>query len=451
MTKHSIPLSLCLAAACLFTVPAADAAEAAGKSWSKPELVGSNDDGDALYPLVSFDAKGNAISVWEQTDGTRYNIWSSRFVPGTGWSKPELIEHNDGGDAMNHSLTMDSSGNAIVVWMHGSGQTFLKNLPWIDIWANRYTPGRGWEGAKMIDAPTAGLSRFPHVTIDRKGNAMAAWHRSDGGNYSILTSRLPAGGSWSAPELIEFDDTGNAFWPRVALDGEGNAIVTWNQSDGTRYNIWANRYTAARGWEKPQLIEDNNGGSAYYTRTAFDSKGNAISVWEQHDEKAPHIWANHYVAGKGWGKAERIDGPSSLNSVYPQIDIDANDNAIVVWDQNDESGTRAWANRYVAGHGWGKAEQISGGDPAPLLAVRIALQPNGDAFAVWQQKTGELYHVWANRYVAGRGWGNAERLEHNESGHAMGPAIAVDSNGRAIAMWQQRDGNLFRIWASRFE
>jgi len=174
-------------------------------------------------------------------------------------------------------------------------------------------------------------------------------------------------------------------------------------------------------------------------------------VWEQFDEKTSHIWSNRYVAGRGWGKAERIDRPDSMNSVYPQIDIDANDNAIVVWNQNDGPHASAWANRYVAGRGWGKAEQLSSEDTADLIAIRIALQPNGNAFAVWQQNNNERYSIWANRYVAGRGWGKAELLEHDATGHAIGPSIAVDGSGRAIAMWQQTDGKLFRIWASRFE
>ena len=452
MTQRNLFPSLCLVAASVFIAPAASAAEAVAQSWNKPILVGSNDSGDAYYPLVNFDDKGNAISVWEETDGKRFSIWSSRYVPGTGWSKPELIEQNDDGDAMNHYLALHSSGSAIVVWMQGSEKTFLKNAPRIDTWANRYTPGRGWETARLIDLPTAGLTRFPHVAIDRKGNAMAAWHRSDGGNFSIYTSRCTAGGDWTKPELIEFDDAGNAFWPRVALDGEGNAIVTWNQSDGNLYSIWANRYTPANGWEKPQLIENDNAGNAYYSRTVFDSKGNAISVWEQYDEKTSRIWSNRYVAGKGWGKAERIDRPDSINAVYPQIDIDANDNAIVVWNQNEGMHASAWANRYVAGRGWGKAEQISSADTADLIGTRIALQPNGNAFAVWQQNENERYSIWANRYIAGRGWGKAELLEHNDTGHAIGPSIAVDSNGRAIAMWQQQtDSKLFKIWASRFE
>ena len=47
--------------------------------------------------------------------------------------------------------------------------------------------------------------------------------------------------SWGSATLIE-TDTGDAQYPQVALDTVGNGLAVWQQSDGTRNNIWANRY-----------------------------------------------------------------------------------------------------------------------------------------------------------------------------------------------------------------
>jgi len=452
MTKHTLFPSLCLVAACTFIAPAASAAEPAVHSWSKPELVGSNDGGDALYPLAGFDDKGNAISIWTQFDGTRYNMWSSRFARGVGWSKPELIEHNDGSEASNHRLAVHSSGTAVAVWMQDSGKPVTKEGPQFETWANRYTPGRGWGNAQLIDVPTPGLTRFPHVALDRKGNAFAVWQRADGNRHDLWASRSTPDNNWSKPELVQSGDNIHAFWAWVSLDGEGNPMVTWHQPErsNTRYDSWANRYTPEKGWEKPQLIENNDAGSAFYPHTVIDGKGNAIAVWQQFDAKTSRIWSNRYSAGQGWGQAEPIDNPDAANSVFPYMEIDANGNATVVWSQGMSGHFSAWSNRYVAGRGWGQAEQISG-NAHDLNGVRIAVDANGNAFAVWQQDDRTNYSIWANRYIAGRGWGKAELLEHNDSGHAIGPSIASDGNGHAVAMWHQSDGKLFRIWASRFE
>lgn len=48
--------------------------------------------------------------------------------------------------------------------------------------------------------------------------------------------------AWGRAVLIETDNTRDAYYPQIACDGSGNAIAVWRQDDGTRYNIWANRF-----------------------------------------------------------------------------------------------------------------------------------------------------------------------------------------------------------------
>src|SRR3989344_2468605 len=68
--------------------------------------------------------------------------------------------------------------------------------------------------------------------------------------------------SWQTAQLIETDNAGNASSPQIAIDGNNNAIAVWNQYDGTRENIWSNRYTASTNtWGTAELIETDNGGN----------------------------------------------------------------------------------------------------------------------------------------------------------------------------------------------
>jgi len=46
----------------------------------------------------------------------------------------------------------------------------------------------------------------------------------------------------STAALIRNDRAGDAVSPQVAFDASGNALAVWYQHDGTRANIWANRY-----------------------------------------------------------------------------------------------------------------------------------------------------------------------------------------------------------------
>lgn len=60
-----------------------------------------------------------------------------------------------------------------------------------------------------------------------------------GGNGTATDSVAKA---WGTAQLLETDNAGGATIPQVAVDGSGNAVVVWEQSDGTRFNIVANHY-----------------------------------------------------------------------------------------------------------------------------------------------------------------------------------------------------------------
>ena len=46
--------------------------------------------------------------------------------------------------------------------------------------------------------------------------------------------------AWGTAQLIEMDDSGDAYSPQVEVDGSENAIAVWAQDDGTRESIWSN-------------------------------------------------------------------------------------------------------------------------------------------------------------------------------------------------------------------
>ena len=62
---------------------------------------------------------------------------------------------------------------------------------------------------------------------------------------NIMAARYSGG--WGAPVALEASAQ-DAAYPGIGMDGGGNAIVSWVQWDGSRYNVWANRYVAGPGW-----------------------------------------------------------------------------------------------------------------------------------------------------------------------------------------------------------
>ncbi|MBT4289573.1 MAG: hypothetical protein HOD92_19800, partial [Deltaproteobacteria bacterium] len=249
-------------------------------------------------------------------------------------------------------------------------------------------------------------------------------------------------------ELIETDNARSALDPQLAINASGNAMVVWFQSDGTRDNIWANRYVTGTGWGAAELIETDNAGSADYPQVAIDASGNALAVWAQHDGTKYNILTNRYVTGTGWGAAELI-GTDNVGGAYnPQLAIDPSGNAMAVWRQPDDFRNNIWANRYVAGTGWGAAELIET-DAGNANYPQVAIDPSGNAMAVWRQSDGTRLNILANRYLDGTGWGTAE-LIRTDAGSANYPQVSIDPSGKTMAVWYQFDGTRYNIWANIF-
>jgi hypothetical protein len=362
-----------------------------------------------------------------------------------GWGSAEVIE-NDSGNAYDPQIAVDSSGNALAAWYQSDDTRF-------NIWSNRYIVGSGWGTAELIETNNAGDAQSPQVAVDTAGNAITVWQQSDGTRFNIWSNRYTAGGGWGQAELIETDNAGDAQSPQIAVDAAGNVIAVWQQPDDTRFNIWSNRYIAGSGWSVAEEIETDTG-LASFPQIAVDATGNAIAVWQQYDGSSWLIYSNRYIAGSGWDFAEVISH-TGTTAVWPEIAIDAAGNALAVWSQQ----TANWSNRYTAGVGWGLAEKIENdhiGDPRfPLSNVsfpKISFDAAGNALAVWAQINpvfGDI-NIWSNRFTTSSGWGSAEVIEI-DSGNAYDPQIAVYSSGNALAVWYQSDNVEFNIWANRFE
>ena len=126
-------------------------------------------------------------------------------------------------------------------------------------------------------------------------------------------------------------------------------MAVWRQWDdaGVAISIWANGYDVGSGWGTATLIETGSG-SADNADVAMDSSGNATAVWKQSDGKSNNIYANRYVAGQGWGTPALIETGNS-GADFPKVETDGNGNAIAVWRQKGS----VWSNRFTSGSGTG--------------------------------------------------------------------------------------------------
>ena len=420
-------------------------------TWGTAALIETDNSGSTSYPEVAVDASGNAVAVWQQSDGTRNNIWANRYDAGTdSWGSAALIETDNSGSASYPEVAVDASGNAVAVWQQSDGARD-------NIWVNRYDAGTdSWDTAALIETDNSGPAYEPQVAVDASGNAVAVWQQSDGTRFNIQANRYDAGtDSWGTAALIETDNSGSAGPAQVAVGASGNAVAVWRQYDGSVFNVWVNRYDAGTdSWGTAVLIETDNTGNAYDPQVAVDASGNAVAVWRQQDGGVINIQANRYDAGTdSWGTAVLIETDNTGSTYDPQVAVDASGNAVAVWTQSDGTRANIWANRYDAGtDSWGTAALIEADNSGNAIFPQVAVDASGNAVAVWQQFDGARFNIQANRYNAGSSnWDTAALIETDNSGSAEYPRVGVNASGNAVAVWNQYDGAQYNIQANRFE
>jgi mRNA-degrading endonuclease HigB of HigAB toxin-antitoxin module len=379
------------------------------KGWTHPFDLTDNispDAEDASVPKVAMDRNGNAIITWLESDGSNDQIFMSEYRSGT-WSHPLDLADNispNGQHAYNPQVAMDNNGNAIITWEQSDGSN-------VQIFKSEYRSGGWTHPANLADniSPNGQNARYPEVAMDNNGNAIIAWYQSDGSNKQIFMSEYRSG-TWSHPlDLADniSPDGQDAYDPQVAMDDNGNAIIAWYQSDGTKMQIFMSEYRSG-GWAYPADLADNispDGEHVSDPQVAMDDNGNAIITWAQSDGSNWQIFKSEYRSG-GWSHpaslADNIspDGQDAYIVCSPQVAMDDNGNAIITWEHRNGSNWQIFKSEYRNGtwtHPAGLADNIS---PDGQIAYypSVAMGNNGNAIITWAQSDGINEQIFISEY-----------------------------------------------------
>lgn len=413
--------------------------------WGVAVLLEHFDDYDVFpVPRLAMNSDGNAIVVWEQSDGMAQSIYANRYTVGVGWGTPTRIEYNDYG-ASEPDVAINSNGVAVAVWQQNDGSD-------ISIYANHYKPGIGWGDALLIETDTTGDNVGPKVAISDNGDAIAIWRQQGGAFDNVTASNYTEAGGWSPEQVVEVDDTGHAFNGWVEMDESGNGVAIWRQWDGSCYSIYSRNFTAGAGWDPLPVnsIEDHDMSIDAQPEMDMDGNGNVIVVWREWVNPYYNISWNRLIAGTGWGTAEVLVDGSTNTAIDPRISMNDEGKAMVVYKQFVSGRYSLYATRYKGGT-WDPPAVVENNEIASVGGADVTMDNLGNAIAVWRHYDGFRFNLYANRYTPGSGWGTETLLETDNSGDINYPEVDSDGEGNAIAIWNQGDGIRENLWANRYQ
>jgi hypothetical protein len=219
----------------------------ASGGWQTAVSIGAASIGSTYAPALAVSSTGQALALWNSfvyAGGPyRFDVWSSYLSSSTStWTVPQLVETDDAGDAYRQAVAVDSNGNFHVVW-----QQFASTYS-SDIRYRQYTPQSGWGAGSTINTSSGTFDQngWPSIVADRNGNLMAIWgvygSGLAGAGEGTFARRYAAGEGWQSPVRINQAGSGHTFDTALAVSANGSIASAWIQptpfrSDGP---IWAN-------------------------------------------------------------------------------------------------------------------------------------------------------------------------------------------------------------------
>jgi hypothetical protein len=151
-----------------------------------------------------------------------------------------------------------------------------------------------------------------------------------------------------------------------------------------------------------------------------------------------------------WGGAQFIAPDTTFSIQEAQLAVASNGNAVAIWSQSDGTNTNAVANYYDASVGtWGTARIIDTTVAGDTVQPAVGIDKNGNAWAIWA-RIGSTSQMWANHFAAGTGWGTVQVFNTIAPFIGRYPQVAFDVSGNVMAVWTQRtlQSNYMQILAS---
>jgi hypothetical protein len=247
---------------------------------------------------------------------------------------------------------------------------------------------------------------------------------------------------WFDAERLDLGDSGSARNARLAMNRQGAGMVVWEQMDGS---------TVQEVHARAVSIKDGHGatlslgtGIASLPDVAIDEQGRALVVWVQGASPLNQIWARSYDPETGWGTAQMMSRPQDTLVARPRAAINDAGAMAVVWMQTVDVTYQVHARRFNPTQGWSSAVRLDSA-PYDALIPQVSLDAEGRLLCVWHQSdAGGRSNLWANHIDPDGTSATAVQIDQSD-GYSNQPVLARMGDGSSLAMWRQTNEVLFQV------
>ena len=316
--------------------------DAAGSPIGAEFLVAQTTSGNQGRPDIAMDGSGNFGISWISTQGGTGDVYARLFDSnGTPTTGEFLVNSVTAGSQSNARVSMDGSGNFVVVWRNGNNG---------NVSGRRFDSlGNPLAAEFDLNTTTAGTQTLPDVDMLSTGEFVTVWASDgqDGSSFGIYGQRWDASGAKLGGEFqVNTSTVGSQSNPKIALDATGGFVVTWQDdtTDGSGLGVYAQVFDSAGTKVGAEIqVSETTALDQQTAEVARLPSGEFAVVWfsqNQDDDGTSGVYGRRFDAtGNAMGGEFAIHETTAGVQRRPNVELNAAGQGVVSWisidGQND--------------------------------------------------------------------------------------------------------------------
>ncbi len=348
---------------------------------------------------------------------------------------PALLVDQDATDVVTAN---SPNGSSVVVWVSEDTNAANTGVDDFDVMAQLYGSGGDLIGLPITVASQSYKEYDPAVAMDADGNFVVTWTEAHAG-INVKAKWFDAIGSPTHGDIYVASSSEPEGHSSVAMDAEGNSVVTYTVGDGDDKNVWARAFLSNGAPDNSSIFNGNFGvgNTAFQEETtssiarAADGRFAIVYQTSANDVRMRYIAAGVNTAAKV------VDGVLGELERNPDIAMDANGNGVVVWS---ESTGEIKARRFDNNGNLAGDVLLIVGDASSSARPSVALTNDGNAFLVAFEKGSgsntQVYYALINN-----NGGDAVQVVEQLADDGQNPDVSVTGFDQFIVSYDQPLGS----------
>lgn len=348
------------------------------------------------------------VLVWRGPGSVNgdHDIFAQRFTAsGTAIGDPFAVNTVTANDQSDPSVAMDANGNFVIVW-DSVGPGVAGHTTAARRFAADGTPIDAQQFP--VNLQSASGSTKPVVAVEPSGNFVVTWQgdgTSDG--WEIYARRFNSLGQAIGSELRvnSLSPSGDQTQPDIATDADGNFVVIWNSSNGTSSDVLARWYSKDGVADNELRVNSTATGVQDNARVAMNSQGEFVITWVSDAGGDSDIMAQRFdKERRPIGGEFRLNTSATGQQTLPDVSIDRLGNFVTVWTDAGGPSGDGISGRWFDNAGTLLHEEFRVVNSAGVAgeAASVSSTPDGEFVVSWASANGAGSDLFTQRYTLKR-------------------------------------------------